>query len=235
MPILSDQRLGADLRPPPTVGVKRVVCLANSRKPQGRCIAGKELVDGTWVRPISSRITEEISEDERQYSSGDEPSLLDIIDMPLMRRKPGVHQPENWLLSTASYWDLIGRMPWTSLADLADAPSSLWTNQSSTQLGRYDRISEIETASASLYLVHLDHLRLDEEMGRWGQRKVYGSFAYRGIDYRLTLTDPLAEAAFLGGGGATQLVGECYVTISLGEAYEGKCYKLLAAIIPRPI
>jgi len=37
---------------------KRIVCLANSRKMRGRCIAGRELLPdnvGPWVRPVSDR------------------------------------------------------------------------------------------------------------------------------------------------------------------------------------
>lgn len=36
---------------------KRIVVLANSRKPPGRCIAGIELIDGEpadWVRPVGT-------------------------------------------------------------------------------------------------------------------------------------------------------------------------------------
>ncbi len=48
--------------------VKQVVCLANSRKLNGRCIAGKELVQGKatdWIRPVSTREHEEVSEYEQ--------------------------------------------------------------------------------------------------------------------------------------------------------------------------
>jgi hypothetical protein len=47
---------------------KRIICLANSRKLSGRCLAGREFVDGCagdWIRPVSSREHEEVSERER--------------------------------------------------------------------------------------------------------------------------------------------------------------------------
>ena len=57
--------------------VKRVVCLANSRKLSGRCVAGKELVSDRplrWLRPVSNREHEEVSEYERQYEDGSGPA-----------------------------------------------------------------------------------------------------------------------------------------------------------------
>ena len=74
------------------VTTKRIVCLANSRKLSGRCIAGRELINdfpGDWIRPVSTREHQEVSEYERQYNDGSDPKLLDILDIPLQK-----HQPE---------------------------------------------------------------------------------------------------------------------------------------------
>jgi Dual OB-containing domain len=86
---------------------KRLVCLANSRKLHGRCIAGRELLagrPGEWVRPVSDREHEEVSEYERQYEDGSDPRILDIIDVPLIAPRASPHQPENWLLDPGMYW-----------------------------------------------------------------------------------------------------------------------------------
>jgi hypothetical protein len=77
---------------------KTIVCLANSRKVSGRCIAGKEYADGVfgdWIRPVGARADEEISEDDRRYRSGDYAKLLHIVAIPMTRPVPDGFQIEN--------------------------------------------------------------------------------------------------------------------------------------------
>lgn len=80
---------------------KQIVCLANSRKLSGRCVAGIEIRDGKrlgWIRPVSDRENQEVSEHERQYEDGSDPKVLDVIEVPLLRALPSGYQRENWLL-----------------------------------------------------------------------------------------------------------------------------------------
>jgi hypothetical protein len=81
--------------------IKRILCLANSRKLSGRCIAGREIRPGgfgPWIRPVSARPLEEVSEHERQYKDGSDPRVLDVIDVPMLERCPRTYQSETWRL-----------------------------------------------------------------------------------------------------------------------------------------
>ena len=144
---------------------KRIVCLANSRKLSGRCIAGKAWSDngpGEWIRPVSDRENEEVSEYERQYEDGGDPRVLDIIELRLLSPKPKDHQRENWLLDPKFTWVKTGILPRTRLDRLLDPVAPLWSDEHGASQGRDDRVS-LETAKSpdsSLRLIHVDRLRL---------------------------------------------------------------------------
>lgn len=224
--------------PPAT---KRLVCLANSRKLSGRCVAGKEFMrgkPGAWIRPVSARPTEEVSEHERQYEDGSDPQVLDIVDVSLLRRVPKLYQSENWLLDQSYYWVRVSRASWPLLARLADEPEVLWTNRSSSREGKNDRVLESEAASLdnSLYLIAPEELTLavltpQKAFGN-SKRRVQARFAWKGIEYAVWVTDPLVERALLLDARDREYkIDEAFLTISLGEPFKDYCYKLAAAVI----
>ena len=70
--------------------VKRMVCLAYSRMPNGRCVAGRELrADGrlgAWIRPVTGGEDEGVTEEVSRYANGSLPRLLDVMDVPVTSR-----------------------------------------------------------------------------------------------------------------------------------------------------
>lgn len=145
--------------------VKRLLCLANSRKLNGRCVAGIELAGNQrvgWIRPVSAREHEEVSEYERQYEDGSDPGVLDVMNVPLIEPRPKGYQQENWLLDPDQYWQKVTRIPWTDLRRLADPVTSLWINGDSTYNGLNDRVplAQAMGLTSSLRLVRVDELTL---------------------------------------------------------------------------
>lgn len=219
---------------------KRIVCLANSRKLNGRCIAGLELLEnghGPWIRPVSAREHEEVSEYERQYEDGSDPQVLDVIDIPLLEPKANQYQPENWILDPEEYWTRVDRFPFAGLDRLLDRAGTLWLNGYHAYSGRNDRIpiDRAAEADSSLKLVHVDELELKvflpgEDFGNT-KRAVQARFRWGGNDYWLRVTDPVVERAYLGQKNGDYALGGHYLTISVGEPYKGFCYKLVAAVI----
>lgn len=221
--------------------VKRIVCLANSRKLSGRCVAGREWVGGKatgpWIRPVSARPSQEVSEHERQYEDGSDPKVLDIVDVPVLAQKPDKWQTENWTLNAERYWKKLGRVSWFDLPRLLDPPEPLWIDGHSTYNGANDKVPMelIGRVSSSLRLVRLARLRLrvfapGEAFGN-SKRRVQAVFSHAGSDYRIWVTDPVYERTYLSKLDGEYETGECYVTVSLGEPYGGSCYKLAAAVI----
>ena len=221
--------------------MKRIVCLANSRKHSGRCVAGKELrsdgTPGSWLRPVSDRPSEEVSEHERQYKDGSDPQILDIIDIPLKNPAPKTYQSENWVLDPEHYWTRVGQAKWKDLEMLTDDPDVLWLNVSSTYSGLHDRVSERDANELedSLYLLHVEDLKIRVFAPGAAfdnpKRRVQADFEHRGVHYQLWVTDPVVERKYLAKDDGDYEIGECFLTVSLGEPHKGDCYKLVAAVI----
>src|ERR1700731_102602 len=127
--------------------VKKIICLANSRKDSGRCVAGKELAGdklGGWIRPVSERPTGEVSEEERRFENGQDPKPLDIIAIPMIQARPHNFQSENHLIDDQYYWAKEGQATWDQIRAAIDRiPGPLWDNSSpDTHNGVNDRVEE---------------------------------------------------------------------------------------------
>ena len=218
--------------------VKRVVCLANSRRCGGRCIAGKEeLEDGSfvgWIRPVSIDSDGALSEFERCYEDRNEPQVMDIVDIPLIYHRPDRHQQEDWLLNSKECLVKVGRVEWGELERLVDPTEPLWTNGYSSTRGLNDRIphSVAEALPSSLRLIRVKSLTIrvsTEEVRRRLNQQVRGWFRHNGTDHGLRVTDPGYEGDLVDG---DYQLGECFLTVSLGERFKDYyCYKFIAAVI----
>jgi len=224
---------------------KTIVCLANSRKLTGRCVAGKEWDGqkiGRWCRPVSAKDRGEISAERWYRRTWRDPQLLDLIEVGLLRPRPSGFQTENHLVDTSVRWRFAGRITAGQLLPALDQPKgSLWVNGDSTVRGLNDRVPAVlaERESYSLVLVQPENLKItvDTEGANRGnaRRRVRGHFSLDGYNYILAITDPVVEKPILSNadGFSTELPNPI-LCISLSEKFDSQnaCYKLIAGVIP---
>ena len=220
---------------------KRIVCLANSRMSGGNCVAGKEILIGGriggWVRPVGAIEGEGLPPWVRHYSDGNEPQLLDIIEVPVSGAASTGHQQENWSVDDRRRWTKVGQISRRTLTELMDHVDGLWLDGDSTKSGLNDRFSVelARTIKDSLRLVRV--AKLDLKVWQPGKdfgdekRRVFGRIWISGTEYRLSVTDPEIEREYLAQRDGYYSIDDCYLTVSLGKPFQGNIYKLIAAVI----
>ena len=224
--------------------MRRIVCLANSRKPDGRCVAGKLYAQGkygAWLRPISIREGEELSEQERQISKGIEPALLDVLEFAISKHKPSDHQPENYTINSQHRFKKVGQVPADELIKVVDRPTNLWImGYQSKTFGKNDLVppNRISEVSNSLYLINPHTFAIQVVQGTYSLQ-VRGQFSYLGAEYNLRITDPIVEEKFIPKGAGQYKLDNVLLTISLAEKLftvasnpsSSGYYKLIAGVI----
>lgn len=227
-----------------TQTTKTIICLANSRKTSGRCVAGREVLAagvGPWIRPHSSRPTHELSEDERRYQNGQDPRLLDVIAVPVVGPRPHAYQVENYLIDDQFYWGFIRQASKPEIQACLDSVSGALWGTGSSYNGTNDRIDEHAAGALGESLKLLEVKDLSIHVGIEGaefgnaKRKVRGDFTLNSIHYLLAITDPLIEKQYLGGANGSYKVGRAALCVSLGDAFQGYAYKLIAGVILPPL
>jgi ATP-dependent DNA helicase RecQ len=219
--------------------IRRIVCLANSRKYSGRCVAGKELLAGSiggWIRPVGrAAATGELSLADITLQNGKQPKLLDVITLPLGRSCPHAYQSENFLMAEGG-WVWSGTLSPTQAPRLCDDVDHLWINGHQGLYGVNDRIPE-ETArqnlSSSLLFIRADELCFAVGESSTGLKKIRAHFTHKGEEYLLPVTDPVIEAEYVlkdFGRHPVESPRPC-LTVSISEPFEGFCYKLVAGVV----
>ena len=225
--------------------VRRIVCLANSFKIGGSCIAGREILGkgeyGGWIRPVSDRPTAEVWDSECRYPNNSLPKLLDIIDVPLANAAPHNHQSETHVIEKEQ-WIKVGVLPWEELENLREQPTTLWINSDRTSSGAFNCISQAEAAALhdSLFLLKKKDFTVGVGSKTWEGKKTKtyrGNFKYNGTYYSLSLTDRNATNAFALKEEGQYPLNDVYVCISLTEPWvkdNNRCHKLVAAVFRNP-
>lgn len=198
-----------------------VVVLANSIKHGQHCVAGKCVNTGRWIRPVSNLQGGELSHQQARIQNPHGTFSVKPLQKALIglaQHAPLPHQPENYLIDN-TVWVQNYLFDAGQLNTLLDTPVDLW--------GDGNRVDHALITAGfyqvhqSLYLVQVENLRLyyiDDNKRR-------ASFSYRGIDYDLAATDPRFDEIV-----RDNLPTSGILCVSLGEQYQGYCYKLVATI-----
>jgi hypothetical protein len=210
----------------------RIVCLANSWRPGGRCVAGIDLETGRWVRPVprgGGAILE-----GRTMIAGAFLKPLDVFEAELAPpRLKDRYQRENCEILNYS-WRRVGRMTPAELMPFCSEDDPLLHSTEKTVVpAELDKLPPEQWKS--LDLVHVRDARFVRDArnnDRWCVRFTAGRSA---TAYHLHVTDPHATQ-HLNRGGAIR--PECLLCVSLAQpiAYPEYqlaelCYKIVATAI----
>jgi hypothetical protein len=201
----------------------RTVCLANSRKEQGRCLAGIDLDTKKWVRPVSKRYGGTLTVNEVTGIQ-----ILDIIEIPLSDGGPDEGcQPENRIIT--GRWKKIDQMKPQELLDFCeDSQVILHDNEKSISIEYFTDLPREKWKS--LQLVHQRNARFIYT--DWPERRKYEAILRTSdnTSIYLSLTD-LSICQKLDDG--EPVSKNCIITVSLATpwAKDNKCYKVVAGVI----
>ncbi|WP_315796036.1 dual OB domain-containing protein [Bradyrhizobium sp. SZCCHNRI3043] len=219
---------------------KSFLCLANSRKPGGHCVAGRTFTKDSytgWIRPVSTRNTHEISDAELRYADGSGAQLLDVIEVTFSQAQPLYHQTENHVIAPVQ-WEKLQDTQWshvTAATETANGP--LWHDGESSYHGTNDKVPEAiaHTLTNSLMLIEPQSLTLvvgqeSKFMGGY-ERRVRAAFRYNGTHYNFVVTDPWIELKYFALPDGRYDVSSSRLCLSLPEILNGNATKLVAAVI----
>lgn len=207
-----------------------IICLANSWRPDGRCVAGIEVGTGQWVRPVSkpgAGIPK-----EKVWIGRTELALLDKVEIPLLLSKlQDRYQRENRFLNLGR-WRRTGRATVQDVLKYCEDDKVILHNH----LDRVDAaVLDYKHPDEwkSLQLVHARNVKFepdDRKEKEWRCRFMDGMYH----TLSLKLRDPVAEHKLNNG---EKIASECLLTVSMTGPWQPdpgvpeQCYKLVVGVI----
>jgi hypothetical protein len=222
------------------------LCLAYSRKHQGKCIAGLRTDGSGWVRPVSKQPDGTLTAARCQLADSGPPQPLDVLRVELMGPRPLAHQPENWVLGPSPIQLVARPADFQTLAlmrgRIEPGPAIFGTT---CHWIEHQSFAD-QAASQSLTLVRPSGLRFYSKENQCGFRQLRAKFELQSAEYDLPVTDPrwesrseLLRCPFFEEHSWRSLAEPeliPLITVSLSEPYTetGRCYKLAACIFAVP-
>lgn len=205
----------------------KIICLANSYKRQGRCIAGIEIDSGRWIRPVSDLDDGQIPiEDER--IDAENIAVLDIVDIPIDPVRKASYEIENYRY-TEQAWRVADRAKIIDLLGYCER-ELLYREYGGTI--PFDELID-RSPVRTLQLIEVKSLYCYRNARNRWKAKILDE-GYYFSDFELSITDPIALEKLNQG---KSLSPHCLICISLSKPWQATpiddflCYRLVAGII----
>lgn len=213
--------------------ITRFVCLANSFKEGGRCVAGIEINNNNeikmhnghpkWIRPVCNSLHGEIETNLVAHLR-----ILDIIEFEITGfPDDSNYQSENVFFSKNSM-NIVGRYDMEKLKSFSNTRNLIFNNRNKSVSE-----DEIERLSYSLMLVNIDRFEVIKKTYEDNRSKPQCRliFTYNNDQYDFPVTDPAFLHRFQNKPDLLKFRKEILLCVSLGIEWKGWHYKLVAGII----
>ncbi len=207
------------------MGNIRMAVLTKSAKYGNNCVAGIDLSNGQWVRLVTGDEASHgaVSDKALICKGGRSVEVLDVINVPVLRKCDDSIQPENVLLDEDACIEITGKMT------LDDVLKIHPLERKRNILGNdYAYITEarVDTVGYSLILVEVSDLVILQEENTEGKTKMKARFVYQGTEYEnMSITD---RKYYLTPSGTR--FERAVLVVSIGTPYKGRYYKFVSAI-----
>ena len=207
--------------------MRRVICLANSYKHQGRCIAGITVDSGEWVRPVSELDDGRIPTNDSTIPS-EQINLLDIVDIPLTDEHGSGYEKENRLYKDEN-WNIVGKAEVVQILRYREQQLLYPEFGRKVPSAYFNKIKSAQT----LQLIEVKQLRW--ERNQYGRCKAFIlDDVYDSGKVGFSVTDPITINKLNQG---QPISHHCLLCMSFGQPWQGEndpepmCYRLVAGVI----
>ena len=204
-----------------------IICLANSYKHQGRCIAGIDRESGQWFRPISELEDGRIPLDNNCIQTG-EISILDILSIPIDSERKSGHETENIGYKNLP-WAIIGKAEVANLLQFCEG-DLLYPDYGKSIPYEY---LKSQAPVRTLQLIEVKSFCcLKNSRGKW--RGIIADAQYDFADFDLSITDPIILEKL---DREEEINPHCLICLSLGQPWQSdvnlplSCYRLIAGVV----
>jgi len=212
----------------------RFVCLSNSFKEGGRCIAGIELDNNDnplffqgrrkWLRPVCNTPHGEVPS-----QLVDHIKILDIVEIDITGKpEEKCYQSENVFFLESSI-KITGRFNFEKINNLCDPQLLLFGNR-----GKAVSSEDVKRLTHSLFMIKTEQFevmtRLYNDNPHNPQTRL--SFVYKNVTYDFPVTDPVFLYKYRSD---TNYLKDCkslYLCLSMTVPWNDWYYKLVATVIP---